>query len=117
MIAEPVLVCSHCGGQVRLRCFCYRASRDRYIAECIDLDILAEGNTREEAIGSLQEAMYGYVATVVDGQSIRGLIPRPSPLSHRIRYYLQLAKDGLKRLSDRNHHTSAKACYYEFRQC
>jgi predicted RNase H-like HicB family nuclease len=112
LIAEPVLQCAHCGSELRLRCFAYRAGVDRYIAECIDLDILAEGNTREEAIADLQQALHGYFLTVFDGSITEGLIPRPAPLSHRLRYYLEDALDFFRGLFDRQHKASLVECRY-----
>lgn len=88
MIAVPVLTCAHCGEGVPLRCFTYSPRPNQYIAECIDLDLLSQGNTLEEAIGKLQEAMQSYLEAAFDGESTKGLVLRPSPLSHRLRYYL-----------------------------
>ena len=115
LIAEPVLTCSECGHQLRLRCFSYHAGEKRYIAECIDLDILGEAETREDAIGALQEAMTGYLTAVIDGQDTASLVPRPSPLSHRIRYYFEATKDRLRALFDRQHTQSVISCRYEVR--
>jgi len=115
LISEPVLTCSKCGHELRLRCFSYRAAGNRYIAECIDLDILGEGDTQEDAIGALQEAMTGYLTAVIDGQDTTGLIPRPSPLSHRVRYYFELLKDRLQAFGDRQHTQSVISCRYEVR--
>lgn len=112
LIAEPVLKCAQCGEELRLRCFAYRAGSDRFIAECIDLDILAEGETREKAIAGLQEALYGYFLTVLDGESTGGLIPRPAPLSHRLRYHLKNTLDQIRAVFDRRHKASVIDCRY-----
>ena len=69
-----------------LRCCAYQSS-EMWIAECIDLDLIASGKTPEQAIGGLHNAITGYVRTVLDGNSLDGLIPRPSPFSHRLRYH------------------------------
>ncbi|HEY5177855.1 MAG TPA: hypothetical protein VII95_20060 [Terriglobales bacterium] len=114
LIAEPVLICSKCGHELRLRCFCYQAGDRRYIAECIDLDIISEGETREDAIGGLQEAMFGYLTAVIDGQDTDGLVPRRAPLSHRLRYYYEASKDILRGF-DRQHAQSVIECRYEVR--
>jgi hypothetical protein len=116
LIVEPVLTCSKCGHQLRLRCFAYQAERERYIAECIDLDILAEGKTRREAIGGLQEALYGYFNAVIDGQDTDGLIPRPAPLSHRLHYHFESLKDRIRGMFDDNHPRSIIACRYEVQE-
>ncbi len=87
LIAQPVLQCAHCGEEIALRCFVYREGRHLgYIAECIDLNLLSQGKTPEEAIAKLQEAMFGYLMVAYEGESTKGLVLRPSPLSHRLRY-------------------------------
>jgi hypothetical protein len=92
-ITAPTLRCSGCGGKHYLRCF-VRRSGDTYVAECIDLDITAESSTVEGAICGLQDAMCGYLSVVFDGGpnlDTRGLVLRPAPLSHRIRYEIYKA--------------------------
>lgn len=87
LIRVPVLACTRCGNTHPLRAYTYK--RDgKYIAECIDLDILSQGDTLEEAIGKLQEAMFGYMNVAFSEGSTKGLVLRKSPLSHRLRYYL-----------------------------
>src|SRR5713226_7603421 len=86
LIASPILTCAHCGKDVALRCFLYRR-KPGFIAECIDLDLLSQGNTPEEAIARLQEAMFSYLDVAFEGKCVLGLVPRPSPFSHRARYY------------------------------
>jgi predicted RNase H-like HicB family nuclease len=87
MIKVPVLRCAECAALTPLRAFTYKTKRG-YIAECIDLNLVSQGRTEEEAIGSLQEAMFGYLDTVFDGNSTKGLVLRKSPLRNRIRYHL-----------------------------
>jgi hypothetical protein len=89
-IRVPVLKCTRCEELHPLRAFTYRSGR-RYIAECIDLDLLAQGDTLEEAIGKLQESMVGYLELAFSG-STNGLVLRPSPLSHKIRYWAHRLK-------------------------
>jgi hypothetical protein len=89
VIRSPILQCAHCGKEVALRCLAYSLGQGRYIAECIDLDLLSQGNTREQAIGRLQEAMFTYLSVAFDGKSTKGLVLRRSPFSHRLRYYFQ----------------------------
>jgi hypothetical protein len=75
-----------------------------YIAECIDLDLLSQGSTPEEAIGKLQEAMSGYMKVAFSSDSTKGLILRKSPLSHRIHFHLQRFFHRLKsRFSGASH--------------
>jgi len=89
IICSPILECAHCGKNIMLRCFAYSPTQGRHIAECIDLDLLSQGSTREQAIGKLQEAMFSYLDVAFDGKSTKGLVLRLSPLSHRLRYHLQ----------------------------
>jgi len=86
LIGVPVLTCAHCGAERPLRAFYYKA-KEGYIAECVDLDLLTQGKTPEEAIKRLQEAMYGYLQVAFSGESTKGLVLRLSPLSRRLRYY------------------------------
>ena len=102
----PALLCKNCGEVVRLRWF-VRRSADGYVAECIDLDIAAEGSSIDAAIAGLQDAMSGYLAVVFEGDT-EGLIPRLSPLSSRLRYHLVRLKDSLRRLFFR-----PRTCAYE----
>jgi predicted RNase H-like HicB family nuclease len=103
LIALPILKCAHCGKEVRLRCFTYSPVRGKYIAECVDLDLLAQGNNREQAIGKLQEAMFSYLEVAFEEKSTRSLVPRLSPLSHRIRYYCQFSICRLRSVFGKRH--------------
>jgi hypothetical protein len=111
MIAAPTFKCACCGEVIRLRCVTFR-SGGSFVAECIDLDITAEGATEKAAISGLQDAMQGYLSVVFDGQDkadTRGLIPRPSPWSHRVRYQLESAKDIVRAIfTDHRRHTAEK---------
>ena len=91
IITAPALQCPDCGAITRLRCFVRRVD-GYYVAECIDLDISAEAETLKGAISGLQDAMDGYLSIALDTNT-SGVIFRPSPLSHRIRYYIEYAKD------------------------
>jgi hypothetical protein len=79
---------------VTLRCVVRPLRSGGYIAECIDLDISVEQPTLETAISGLRDAMIGYLHVVFDGQGTNAVaaLRRPSPLSHRIRYYVGYAK-------------------------
>ncbi len=100
----PVLRCAHCSKVHVLRSFFYRAQPGVWVAECVDLDLMAEGKSAEEAIGKLQEAVIGYLDAAFDGESVRGLVLRPAPFSHRLRYYLSTTKERLKYLFSRHKH-------------
>lgn len=80
----------------QVRCFVYPVAGKSYRAECIDLDIAAEGATEKEARRGLRDAMLGYLSVVCEDASLRDadekifrkLILRPSPLPNRIHYYV-----------------------------
>jgi len=68
-----------------------------YVAECIDLNLLVKRATPEEAAKSLEQAIIGYIETVLQDSSamealnatgnVAGLLPRKSALTRRIRYH------------------------------
>jgi predicted RNase H-like HicB family nuclease len=97
LIRVPVLRCADCDAATPLRAFTYQNDRG-YIAECIDLNLLTQGRSEEEAISKLQVAMFGYLDTVFDGQSTKGLVLRKSPLPNRIRYHLHRLRCKIGRL-------------------
>ncbi len=103
LIASPILQCAHCGEEVRLRCFVYARKPSGHIAECVDLDLSSQGNTPEEAIGRLQEAIVGYLQVAFEGGSTRGLVLRRSPLRNRLRYYAHCTVGRLDSLLKRRH--------------
>ena len=88
LIRVPVLACTRCEQQHPLRCFTYSPRPGQYVAECVDLDLLAQGETLEEAIGKLQAAVFSYLEVAFTGESTKGLVLRLSPRSHRLRYHL-----------------------------
>lgn len=89
LVREPVLKCRKCGHTLKLRCFYYPDGSDNVIAECIDLDLAVERKTAEEALKELQYAIHGYLMTAFEEGSIKGLVPRPAPLLHRLRYHVE----------------------------
>lgn len=70
------------------RCFAYERRSDGFVAECVDLNIIVQAKTMKKAVASLRDAIEGYLAVVANGDSEDGLIPRRSPLSHRLHYHL-----------------------------
>ncbi|MBV8553165.1 MAG: hypothetical protein JOY54_17850 [Acidobacteriaceae bacterium] len=69
-----------------LRCFMYRESSGSYLAECIDLNLIAQGKSPAKAQESLENAINGYLRVALSGDPT-GLVPRPSPLSRRALYH------------------------------
>jgi hypothetical protein len=70
---------------MRFRCFVYAVNPDKFVGECIDLDIAVEEASFSHALRSLKDAIEGYLSVALEGD-VRGLVPRPSPLSHRLLY-------------------------------
>lgn len=85
---------------ITLRCF-VRQAGGVFVGECIDLDIMVEADTANEAVSALQDAMTGYLEVVTAGSNpnLKGLLPRPSPLSRRLRYHWECLKYELARLT------------------
>jgi hypothetical protein len=77
-----------------LRCMVYKSKAGEYTAECIDLDIMVRGNTPHKAFHELREAVKGYLLVVLDGDT-EGLLPRPSPFGHHIRYHVLALRAAL----------------------
>jgi len=100
---------------LKLRCFARKIGSVLYVAECIDLDICAEAETMEGAIRGLRDAMIGYLLVAFDGQATDAAtsVLRPSPLSHRIRYYFEYLKCRVVMLIVRSHRPRAKK-FYDF---
>lgn len=69
-----------------LRCVIYCVKDKVYIAECIDLDIMVTDANPDQAYKKLSAAIKGYLKVARSGDPT-GLVPRPSPLSHRVRYH------------------------------
>ena len=65
-----------------------------FTAECIDLDLMVRAKNPHDAFQSLKEAIIGYLSVVLSGDP-QGLIPRPSPLNHRVRYHLYALRAAL----------------------
>jgi len=68
-----------------LRCIIY-PHKNQYTAECVDLDLMARGKTPHEAFMSLKSAIVGYLKVALDGDPT-DLVPRRSPVLHRLRYH------------------------------
>jgi predicted RNase H-like HicB family nuclease len=76
---------------------CYAEGRDGdWQAICLDLDIAVQGSTFQEVLDSLRAAIFLYVESVTDlaPQERQPLLPRPAPLSVRLKF-LAMALRGL----------------------
>ena len=72
-----------------VRCYAYRTPRNTWIAKCIDLDLVTEEDSFQEAKESLTEAIDGYIEAVLDTndkESIPRLLQRKAPAVERIKY-------------------------------
>jgi hypothetical protein len=74
--------------KITLRCFVYRDNHGLYIAECIDLNLMVKDRKEVRAMRELRDAVLGYVRVAAETGEVESLIPRPSPLSHRVHYQL-----------------------------
>jgi hypothetical protein len=71
----------------RFRCFAYTdRSTGRFVAECIDLDLMVKARKANTATRELRDAVLGYVRVAVESGQDAALIPRLAPLTHRIHY-------------------------------
>ena len=78
-----------------LRCMAHRR-KNRYVAECIDLNLVATAATPEDALRSLKLAIAGHLKVSLEGASdlekqtglVKGLIPRPSSWRRRLVYHM-----------------------------
>ena len=83
------------------RCYVSHYEEGGYIAECIDLDIAARGESAYKAFQSLTEAITGYLAVAFRGDT-EGLVPRRSPWRSRLRYHLFALRAALGLFTDRD---------------
>jgi len=80
-----------------LRCYAYQDRKGHYAAECVDLDILVKAKTLDIAKRNLKQAVEGYIETAICMGEEKSLVPRRSPLSHRLRYRFYALKSHLTR--------------------
>ena len=80
------------------RCYAYRKDKDHYIAYCLDLMLIGEGQTMQAAIADLEEAVMGYVEAVYKAGWERELIPRRARFGRWIEFYRLLLSHVLKAL-------------------
>ena len=75
-----------------LRCYLRRTGRDeRWVAHCVDLDLWAVGKSAHDARYSLEQAIDGYVETVLDTEdkgSVLPLLRRRAPLRFVLLWHL-----------------------------
>jgi predicted RNase H-like HicB family nuclease len=65
-----------------------RPKRDYFLAVCVDLNLVAQGGTVEEALDSLKDAIKGYFEELNENPNFyKETVPRKSPTSFYIEYY------------------------------
>lgn len=84
-----------------LRCMVYASKPGEYTGECVDLNLMVRADDQGKALHSLHEAIIGYLEVAFKGD-IEGLVPRPSPLSHRARYHMFALRAALSTGARRN---------------
>lgn len=66
---------------------CYaRPENDHYIAVCLELDLVDQGETLEKAKAALEENIVGYLGSLTP-ENINSLFPRPAPFYIYLDYY------------------------------
>lgn len=73
-----------------LRCMGYQSSRGVWVAKCIDLDLVAEGDSLKESHEELFAIILSYLDTIFttdDNKSIPHLLLRKSPWHDRLLYH------------------------------
>ena len=103
-ILVPSVICEHCGHQMPIRAYVFRRA-GKFYAECLTFNLLARGETQEEAIRRLQIAMFAYLRTALgDGtKSVEGLVPRRAPFSSWVRYGFLRFKAWVSRIVGRDY--------------
>lgn len=85
------------GDQLSFRCMVFPRGNG-YIAECIDLNLASFRLTPEQARAHLEESVCSYLELAWEGDP-SGLIPRPSPALHKLRYRLLQLKSVFQNVS------------------
>jgi len=70
-----------------------------WVAICIDLNLVAQGDSIDEAAKNLHSMVHKYVleSCTVDKQYFSDLMPRRSPLSFYLTYYYIVIRDKFKK--------------------
>ena len=78
------------------RCYAYREYKKHYIARCLDLLLMGEGATMEEAVNELNEIILCYLESVHTNRLETELIPRPYGFSVWLGFYTRMLLNTLK---------------------
>lgn len=91
---------------LKLRCFAQQEKDKSWFAVCIDLNLLAQGDSVEEARKKLHLMIADYLteALTIDEKYIDDLIPRKAPFFFLLNYHWLTLKNKLHAVA--NHATS-----------
>ena len=75
---------------LKLKCYAEREHDGSWFAVCIDLNLAAQGESLESVKTKLHQQVRDYLEEAVteDAAYFGDLIPRPAPLSFRLKFYL-----------------------------
>ncbi len=79
------------------RCYAYQDG-DLFLADCLDLMLMSQGATMQEAIRDLREMILGYLEWAEQQGQIKPFIPRPAPLRDWLKFYGLYVSSLLKAL-------------------
>jgi len=68
------------------RCYTYQDG-DLFLADCLDLMLMSQGTTMEEAIHDLREMVLGYLEWAEQQGQTERLVPRSAPLRDWLKFY------------------------------
>lgn len=71
-----------------LRCYSW-PTKEGFLAECIDLDIIVRRPTARQAYDALNEAVFGHLKAAWEQGWLEELVPRKSPFRRRLLYHLR----------------------------
>jgi hypothetical protein len=99
-----------------VRCYVYEQRSGLFVAECIDLDLMVKSRNPAKAKRELRDAILGYVQVAVESGQDKVLIPRRSPLGHRLHYFAlywisRFSRTKRDRVFNCTPETSAVRCY------
>jgi predicted RNA binding protein YcfA (HicA-like mRNA interferase family) len=98
--------------RMSFRCCVYEQKPGLFAAECIDLDLMVKARNISKAKRELRDAIVGYVRVALETGEKDKLIPRPSPLAHRFRYYFLKLKSSRQGEALAYHYTpDVSACF------
>lgn len=80
------------------RCYVYKAASGRYLADCLDLTLMGEGATPQQAMADLEETILGYLEAVYASGEEDTFIPRRALLYRWLRFYKHLLLNSLRTL-------------------